>query len=231
MSPNTVRQILLLAFFSGTILMPQFAKADWKWWGTDSETGHKKYSPEWYCAKAQTPPGDRAKCKHGKQWPPFARPTVPQQTWSQQYHSTHYWPLPYNEQDRELVNQWRTRQIASGWRTATTLHEYHFDSDTQDLTTAGRKHILWILQQAPEYYRNAYVAANHDLAVNQSRISHVQNYVAALTGSPDSLPVSLRIATPMNRSGLEIDTYQRAWNESMIPPRITYDAESASGSN
>lgn len=183
---------------------------------------------EWEAYTASLPVGSRQKCKHGKRWPPFPRSTEPQQTFWQQYHNAHYWPYPYNIQDRAIVQDIISQHAANGWRSATTLFDYHFDPQTHQLNSSGKQQLQWIVNYAPSQHRRAYIAATPDKVISDARIATTQAEVANLLGDDAAVPVLLRVADPIGRPAFEVDLYQRALRDNIITPRIEYVAPTAS---
>lgn len=223
-------QILLFAFFSGIIVSPDTARAGWPW-QKKTDHGMQKYSPEWWSFTGSLPVGSRQLYRKGKLWPPQPRPTVPQQTYGQQFHASNFWPYPYNEQDRCIVRIFEEAQVAEGWKKSTTLYDYHFDPESQELNRAGRQQLLWILQHAHEHRRAAYVQASTEKRINDIRLASVNESLVEFVGSPETLPVMLDITSPVFRPAHEVDLYQKAWIEGMIPPHIPYSVEGNSSGN
>ncbi|TWT61130.1 hypothetical protein [Rubinisphaera italica] len=221
-------QILLFAFFSGIVLCPDTAKAGWPW-AKKQDCGMEKYSPEWWAYTGSLPVGSRQFYRFGKMWPPRPRPTDPQQTFMQQYHSAHFWPTPYNEMDRNYINTIQEAQVSKGWKNATTLYDYHFNSETHELTKSGREHLLWIMQSAVSHRRAAYVQASTEKYINEQRLASVNNYVNELAGPACSMAVMLDVTSPMSRPAVEVENYQRVWLENMESPHIPYSLEGSGG--
>lgn len=177
------------------------------------------HSEEWYQQRSMDPPGARQVEKYGKQWPPFSRPVGPGQTFWHKYHHAHYWPYPYNYEDRDFVNGAMQLQANNGWEVATTLHDYHFDSETHRLNSAGEVHLRWILLQAPTQYRTTYISRGVNDAVNQIRLAQVQESARSIVG--DTLPpILLRNDAFLGRPAIEIDTLRRMELQATVQPRL-----------
>ena len=116
------------------------------------------FTEEWYRQRSDDPAGTRQIEKDGKLWPPYPRPVGRKQTFKHGYHSAHYWPHPYNMEDRAYVENLLAQQTASGWVMATTLHDYYFHIETQKLNEAGQNQLIWIAATAPPQFRTVYVA-------------------------------------------------------------------------
>ncbi len=230
---TSLRCILLFSFFVGALNQSTDAIAGLWWFGKD-ETGLKKHTPEWYAYRARQPIGGRQVASHGKLWPPFHRPTGPEQSFAQKYHASHYWPYPYTMQDRTIVEDHLTAQSAAGWANATMLHHHHFDAETGALNVSGRSHLHWILTRVPPEYRRIHVASALDAATSQQRYAIVMQELSANLG-PEELPVVEMRYQPalMGRPASEVQQYQDLAKASMLPPIVTYglngDASAASG--
>lgn len=184
------------------------------------------FSKEWYEARSHLPIGTRQKYKYGKTWPPYERPTENAPV-MQRYHAAHYWPYPYDCHDRAAMNSILSTHISNGWSDATTLYDYHFDADTQQLTQAGILHLQWILQDTPTQHRRALVQTSAIEGANETRLSSVQEIADRLSAGQQTLAVELRNTTPTGRPAGEINAIRRAEMESLPSPRIKYGTGSS----
>lgn len=201
------------------------ARAGWPFFSD----GPRRGTPEYLEMRASEPPGRRQFFFAGKPWPDRARPVGEDLPWIHTYHATHYWPRPYNCQDREIVNAFSSIQVNNGWIEATTFFDYHFDPDTNQLNLAGREHLQWILAHCPIECRLAYLAQSFDPAVNITRVSSLEQEMATLVGPDHALPVLLRVASPSPRPATEIDSIYQLRSTNILPPIITYGASGGSG--
>lgn len=177
------------------------------------------YTDEWWALRSQDPPGARQVEKHGKLWPPFARPVGPKQHWVHKYHHAHYWPHPYAAEDAGYVRSVWAQQANAGWIGATTLHDYHFDAGTQELNSVGRDHLSWIAQFVPAQHRTVYVAQGGSVASGQVRSGHVQ--VALQEIAPNcGVPIVVRPDRFQGRPGEEIDRLRQMEMEAIQVPRL-----------
>jgi hypothetical protein len=181
--------------------------------------GPRWHSEEWYEERAGEPPGTRQVYKYGKHWPPFSRPVGREQAFWQKYHTAHYWPHPYNCEDREFARSIIQQQTLLGWESATTLHDFHFHPETHRLNSAGENHLRWILTQAPVQYRTAYVARGMSEEVSLFRLAQVQEAARELSGS-DATPVFLKYDSFLGRPAIEIDTLRRLELQAIPQPRL-----------
>jgi len=175
--------------------------------------------------KAQSPAGTRQKCKKGKLWPPYPRPTEKKQTFCHQFHTAHYWPHPYNCDDRQYVKDVCELQVGNGWMVGTTLFDYHFEEEDQAvLNHAGHNHLLWILRHAPVRRRAVWVQASLDREISDARLANVELAAAEMAGEAEPPPVMLRSDTANGRPAEEIDALRQLELNTMPEPRIIYQA-------
>ncbi len=190
-------------------------------WPFFSEDGLRRGTPEYYEAHAGDPPGARQKYRYGKLWPVRARPTGPSQTFVHKYHTAHYWPHPYQCQDRASVMAVRDLQVHNGWQTATTFYGYHFDEDSNQLNSAGLKHLSWLMSHVPVQHRQAYVAVASTPDANSARILSVEKAIASAANS-QSIPVQSRVTDPLGRPAVEVQRILQSANDGALPPVIQY---------
>lgn len=187
------------------------------------------HSKEWYEERAGDPPGTRQVYKYGKMWPPFARPQGKKLTFWHKYYYAHYWPHPYNCQDRDYVHGIFQQQANNGWEFSTTLHDYHFDKDTNRLNSAGENHLMWILTQAPVQYRTTFVSRGGSEQVGQFRMAAVQESARQVCG--DTVPpIILKNDMFLGRPAIEIDTLRRLELQSQPQPRLYIISAGGTGS-
>lgn len=197
---------------------------------SEDESTHR-WRSAWYAREAQRPVGTRQKKAFGKLWPPYPRPVGKEQQFSQRYHAAHYWPTPYNCEDRQYVRQLSDMQVDSGWATATTLFDYHFDDETQELNHAGRMHLRWILENAPVQRRLIHVQYGQTHEITELRLAGVRSEAVMMVGAGGVPPIMVRIASPYGRPADEIRAIRAAEAGSMPEPRIQYSTGSGSNSS
>jgi hypothetical protein len=188
-----------------------------------TDRGPRRWSEEWYDIEAQKPVGSRQRKRHGKLWPPYPRPIGEQQQASHRFHAAHYWPWPYVCDDRRYVREVTQLQVMNGWMTATTLYEYHFDEEAQELNHSGQMHLRWILENAMGDRRVAWVQTASDTETSQKRLNSVQVAAANLVGDGNIPPIKLRMTTAYGRPALEIKAIRDAEISTMPEPRINYE--------
>jgi hypothetical protein len=208
------------------IASPAMSFAGWPFFAD----GPRRGSPEYYCERANDPVGERQKCHHGKAWPPFSRPCGPEQTCVHKFHANHYWPYPYDVQDRNDVRLALATQVNNGWCVATTMYDYHFDQATQQLNSAGQEHLAWIFTHTPPEHRHIYISSAQDSAQNEVRTQIVQKALTAYAGDA-SIPVTLRATHALGRPAPEVEQIFTNAASNALPPAIQYQAVGTASKN
>lgn len=175
--------------------------------------------------------GSRMHEHSGKQWPPFARPVGEPEPYMHRYHSAHYWPHPYQQEDRSVVRDALDQQTQAGWVAATTLFDQYFDAETNELNQAGRVHLRWIMQYAPPSRRSAYVATADSPAHSQVRLASVQSEATVIAAGGQIPSITLRTCQSVGTSAEIVNRVHRNFIESTPTPRLplTGAASSSSG--
>src|SRR5690606_26631241 len=135
---------------------------------------------------------------------------------------------PYVCQDRMVVEATSLSQIENGWIPATTLYDFHFDRETGALNTSGRRQLRWILTHVPEEQQRLDVVPPFDARLAEAREMSVQNELAQLNVGR-SLPIERRIASPLTRNAIVVETIDRAAVENSPAPVINYQGISSAG--
>lgn len=200
------------------------AQAGWPWCSSCEKEAK-------WAERASRPAGARQKYKFGELWPPYPRPTGPKQHFWNRYHHAHYWPYPYNCDDRSYVRDIMERQMHNGWTDQTTLYAYHFEKDGNKLTEAGLMHLRWILENAPENRRVIFVQSANQSIASQERLANVQYAAAQIAGDGNVPSALLRVTPAYGRPAREEDLKYRAYVGSILAPRIQYTAGGGSAAN
>ena len=226
---NRNRSRWLFALAAGFMLVPVSAFAEgmipWPWlesgryraWKQDRDS----QKASWYAERGKDQVGARQYYYKGKDWPPYPRPQGAPQIPTHIYHASHYWPHPYSCADVQFVRDITQAQEDAGWVSETTLYDYHFESDQQQLNRAGILHLRWILESAPSNRRTVFVQAGVNSTSSQLRLENVQGEVVEMIAGHNPPPVILRITRPLGRSALEVDKIQQGEIGSLPVPRIT----------
>jgi uncharacterized membrane protein YgcG len=188
------------------------------------------FTTEWYRQRADDPPGARQVEKHGKLWPPQPRPVGRKQTLVHGYHTAHYWPYPYSCEDEAYVRNIFEQQAGAGWIDATTLHDYHFQAESNRLTDAGELHIQYVAARVPSQHRTLYVSQGGSAEIGQVRAGMVQDYLQRV-GLEGSLPVVARQDFYVGRPANEVDRLRTLELNSIRSPRLFTVGNSRGGSS
>jgi hypothetical protein len=186
------------------------------------------FTQAWYAERAGDPPGTRQIDKDGKLWPPYPRPVGRKQTLLHRYHYAHYWPYPHNCDDEAYVRNIVDMQAGGGWVTATTLHDYHFNPETQQLTEGGRTHLIWISQSVPAQYRTVYVSQGMSRETAQMRVDVSEQFLREM-GIPNPPAVLARAELFEGRPAVEVDRIRQLELQSIPKPRLFYIGSATAG--
>ena len=97
------------------------------------------------------------------------------------YYANVNWPKSYIPSSRRAVCQTYTAMIQNGWRRQNLLGHYHFDSNTNELTEAGKLKVNWILSQAPVDHRSVFVQRGVNEEQTAARIAAVHGNAANMS--------------------------------------------------
>jgi hypothetical protein len=89
-----------------------------------------------------------------------------------------HWPQPFQTWDRHAQRSPWVVMIDKGWRLENTVGGYHFNAETQQLTTAGLHKVRWIVTETPLQRRTLFVQRGDDDEKTATRIDAVQRAVA-----------------------------------------------------
>lgn len=225
MRHQSIRGVVLLAIMAIPALVHADPLIPWPWleanryftWRQERDSRRS----DWYARRALDPVGTRRKYSKGKFWPPYPRPEGLSMLPSHRYHAEHYWPLPYVCDDRTYVRDLIARQENAGWIDNTTLYDYHFEPDTQELNRAGRLHILWVVRNAPQHRRILYVQTAENVKQTDIRLASTRVATTNVVGNTALPPIVPRVTSPLGRNAMEVDAIQRGDRDSQPVPRIS----------
>jgi hypothetical protein len=122
-------------------------------------------------------------------------------------------------------------QEANGWLSETTLYDYHFDPETNELTIPGKLHLEWIVQYVPASYRAVWIQQTSEQSDSEQRLKNVRATATKICGEPNIPPIALRTSMAPARPAIEVDTIRRHELESIPMPRIPFESSAAGSSS
>ena len=185
-------------------------------------------SQEWYAERSNDPPGARQVDSHGKLWPPVPRPVGRKQTYLHAYHYAHYWPYPHNCEDQAYTQNIMNQQAGNGWVIATTLHDYHFDPDTQQLTEGARNHLIWVANSVPGQFRTVYVSQGESREVAQLRLEKADEFYREMA-IPNPPPILSKADVFLGRPAAEVDRIRQLELQTIPRQRLFYIGSATAG--
>ncbi|MCA9230344.1 MAG: hypothetical protein KDA57_06820 [Planctomycetales bacterium] len=141
------------------------------------------------------------------------------------------WPAQYIPAARRSVYCAHEAMINNGWRRQNLLGTYHFDSETGELTEAGKLKVKWILSQTPQHRRSIFVERGADLANTADRVAAVQNWAASLSPSVGTIDVNDTHIVAEGHPAGTVDHIFVGFQTNQRPPVLPPDAGSSSSSS
>ena len=128
------------------------------------------------------------------------------------WHRNNQWPEPFLYADRHAAVEPLARMVSRGWQLQNTISSYHFDPESQELTSAGEHKVHWILTQSPPAHRTVFVFRGEDSRSTAARVESVRQYMTGVW--PDSASMPGIVQTDVEPRGWPAedidDTYRKA---------------------
>ncbi len=137
---------------------------------------------------------------------------------STDYHRNNCWPAPFVQPDREAVRAPWAVMEHNGWRAYNTLAKQSFNEHNQ-LTSAGRTKVRWIVTQAPVDRRSVYVLRGETPDATRDRLQSVRDAMTDVTGA--NMAEAMVVVTdrvPRTGGGDYMDMIDRKLRESIPVP-------------
>lgn len=136
------------------------------------------------------------------------------------------WPQPFVCPDRQAVRAPFVVMVNNGWRRQNILGDYHFESETGELTEAGKLKVRWILTQAPQQHRVVFVSRAQSPAETSARIDSVEQLAVQFTPPGQEPAVMETHLTAAGWPADQIDKLNREFFEkTSISPRLPEKVE------
>jgi len=136
------------------------------------------------------------------------------------YHEAHYWPDPYRCQARQSALVPFDIQMNNAWANMTNVNAFFFDPDSHKLTSAGRVHVQWILQQAPVSRRMLTVQEGELPSITEARLASLRDVVAEIAGEDNQIAIAVSNRVPFLGAGIDVDVSSRLYYSSFPLPRL-----------
>lgn len=139
------------------------------------------------------------------------------------------WPEPLRTVDRRAAQAPFITMVANGWRAQNTFTERYFDTQTGNLTYAGRQKLRSIMFEAPVAYRTVFVLRDdNNPDVTADRIEQLTRVAGELSRNGDIPPILETDRRPRESSADYINSLSDQYIETIPPPRLEDDASSGS---
>lgn len=129
------------------------------------------------------------------------------------------WPEPFLTYDRQATRNYLSQMTANGIRLQNTLGEYHFDSQTNEITRGGEMKIRQILEGLPDR-RAVFVKRGLMQNVTQARMASAHAAIIRMVGPNEPIELYETGSEPYGRPADFIDDIYRAERSSIPAPRL-----------
>ena len=131
------------------------------------------------------------------------------------------WPRPFSYGAKAVTRQPLQLMINAGWRQENTIGDALFDSETNQLTEAGKLKVREIVTQYPVARRTIHVLQGPNPEMTSIRLDGVQQAVAAAQINGPMPPVVVTNIRPRNGPGQYYNSIHNAYNSSIPAPRLS----------
>ena len=134
------------------------------------------------------------------------------------YDANVQWPSIYIPPARQSVCATYGAMINNGWRRQNLLGDYHFNKDTNELTSAGKLKVNWILSQAPVHHRNVFVQRGNKEVQTVARVSAVHQYAGDMSPSVGNVDVNDTHIVAEGHKASSVDSVFVGYEANRLPP-------------
>jgi hypothetical protein len=136
------------------------------------------------------------------------------------YHRNRCWPHPFVTADNMAVRQPVGVMMDNGWRLQNIIGTHHFETNQTVLNEAGRRHIHWVLTQAPPHRRVVFVERGFTSAETAGRMASVQDIAQQFVAPGYPAPVRETHIVARGTPAGYVDTINTKFMESTPDPRL-----------
>lgn len=140
------------------------------------------------------------------------------------------WPSIFVPPSRRGICETYAVMIDNGWRRQNLLGDYHFESESNELTKAGELKVKWILTQAPQHRRSVFVQRAENEMQTASRVAQVNQFAASMSPAVGMIDVNDTHIVAEGRSAGAVDAMFVGFQANMPPPVLPTDAGESSTS-
>ncbi len=134
------------------------------------------------------------------------------------YDANVQWPRHYIPPARRSVCATYAAMINNGWRRQNLLGDYHFKPNTNELTSAGKLKVNWILSQAPVQRRNVFVQRGSAELETTARIASVHDYAGGLSPNVGQVDVNDTHIVAEGHLASSVDSVFVGYEANRLPP-------------
>ncbi len=146
------------------------------------------------------------------------------QDFNKSYHRNRCWPHPFIEADNMAVRAPFATMIHNGWRLQNIISSYHFERDSSIVNESGRRHIHWVLTQAPMNRRTIYIERGVTERETASRYEAVRRVAEQYAAKGQPVDVQISHVTARGWPADYADAVNSKFHESTPEPRLPTDS-------
>lgn len=143
------------------------------------------------------------------------------------YDANVHWPKIYIPPARQSVCAAYQAVINNGWRRQNLLGDYHFKPETNELTSAGKLKLNWILTQAPVQHRNVFVQRGTEEVDTTARLSAVHEFAGTLSPAVGQVDVNDTHIVAEGHPASSVDSVFVGYEANRLPPVLPAATSSA----
>jgi hypothetical protein len=130
------------------------------------------------------------------------------------------WPEPFVYSDRQAVREPLAVMVGNGWQRQNLVSDPHFQSGGTELSEAGRRRLLDILNEAPEQHRVIFVYRGASPQETATRIATVQLFVSQSAYGGQAIPVVESSRPGDEWPASRIDAVTRKFEAAVPDPKL-----------
>ncbi len=134
------------------------------------------------------------------------------------YDMNSMWPRPYVIPAQNTVDVMYEAMINNGWRRQNLLGKHHFDTDTQQLTQAGKLKVEWILTQVPPQRRNIFIERGTNESQTSIRIESIHQHTASMSPAQGPVSVTDTHLVSEGHPAAAVDAMFTGYQSNKLPP-------------
>jgi hypothetical protein len=130
------------------------------------------------------------------------------------------WPKPFVCHDRWACYAMLQMNVTCGWEVAHTLTDTHFDLESNQLNSAGKAKVAWIMQNAPQDQKGIFVYQAIPGGEVETRLDSVRQWTEQWYSHLGPAHVAFTQRLPNNMSGAYSEAISLNYLQSLPTPAL-----------